>query len=554
MGRESLSESDRLFARLVVEQGLVTSEQLEVCLGLRDGLIERGANPPPKIGELLLRRGFLTPDKYAATLHASLSPPTTRAPSAPQPLPPEAEAAGRNPANAVGRYVLVSRLGAGGMGEVWRAWDRDLRRWVALKFLKGENPAELARFEREAQTAAALSHPNISAVYDVGHHETRAYIALQLVNGRTLAAFPRRDRKLLARLMHDAALAVQYAHDEGVVHRDLKPHNLMVEGTDPATLRVYVMDFGLAKQTAGGSSLSASGSVLGTPAYMPPEQAHGRLRDVDSRSDIYSLGATLYELLADEPPFSDSNVLEILRKVVEEDPRPLRKVNPLIDGDLETIVMKCLEKERDRRYATARGLAEDLDRWLRGEAIQAHPPSVAYRLRKFVARRKAIVIPIAAAVLCAAGFGAWALSANTRREEEKAAKTAALTDKASQDRAMKLLEAGRPAIDQASRYLYDRNADYQELVRRVDLGQKQIEQALEIAPGLASAHFLLGRAWELKGWEEKAEACWRKAIELDPEFGAPRFHLGRLLLERTVTTMLYSEGESRADQLARMPE
>ncbi|HLF92383.1 MAG TPA: serine/threonine-protein kinase, partial [Planctomycetota bacterium] len=383
---------DRRFGELVVAQGLCSREKVDECLSLIARLAAEGVTPLPRLGELLARKGYLTPTQVDATLR----PATARRTADASPLPPEAEEAAANGANHVGRYVKVSRLGAGGMGEVWRAWDRDLRRWVALKFLHYDDPAQLARFRREAQTAASLNHPNIASVYEVGEANGKPFLAMQLVQGTTLATLPRDDARRGVALVRDAALAVHHAHEQGVIHRDLKPHNLMVEGT-----RVFVMDFGLAKPAAVDSSLSIAGSVLGTPAYMPPEQARGDAARVGPRSDVYALGATLYDLLTGGPPFQDTEVYALLKRVVEEEPVPLRRRNGRLDRELETIVMKCLEKEPDARYAGARELAEDLTRWLAGEAIQAHPPSWAYRARKLLARRRAVVLTAAAVAVAA---------------------------------------------------------------------------------------------------------------------------------------------------------
>ncbi len=314
-------------------------------------------------------------------------------------LPPEAAAAG--PDARIGKFICTQRLGRGGMGEVWQAWDTELNRWVALKFVLAAQ--DLARFRREAQTAAGLIHPNIAAIYDIDEAGGRPYIAMQFVDGQTLRAVPRDDPRRLAELVRDAALAVQAAHERGVVHRDLKPENLMVDRGG----RLFVMDFGLARSTAVDSSLSASGMAVGTPAYMAPEQARGEVRATDARSDVYGLGATLYELLAGRAPFEGSDAIQILMKVVQDDPAPLR---PGIDRDLETIVMKCLEKEPARRYPTARALADDLSRWLSAEPITARPISGVERFVRRVRRNKVVTVALTALVLlaiaAAAGF-AW---------------------------------------------------------------------------------------------------------------------------------------------------
>jgi serine/threonine-protein kinase len=299
----------------------------------------------------------------------------------------------------VGTFRVDRLLGRGGMGEVWKAWDPQLNRWVALKFLRGDSEDEIARFEREAQTAGQLTHPNIAAVYEVGCDEGRHYIAMQFVEGRTLKSVPRHDRRALARHVRDAARAVAFAHERGVVHRDLKPDNLMV-----ARDHVYVMDFGLARAVKGDSRLSVSGMVVGTPSYMPPEQARGER--VDARADVYALGATLYELLTDRVVFDGSNIYDVLIRVAEEDPKPPRAVDPAIDRDLNTIVLKCLEKDRDRRYAGANALADDLDRWLEGEPITARPSTVVYRLLKRFRKRPVTwsLAAVATAALVAAAI------------------------------------------------------------------------------------------------------------------------------------------------------
>ncbi len=314
-------------------------------------------------------------------------------------LPPEAAAA---PGSAhIGSFIIVERLGAGAFGEVWRAYDTEVGRWVALKLLKSDDPEDVARFLREARAAAALSHPGILPVYRADSVGGNHFIAMQLVRGgtaRDLAGDPKR----VAAAIRDAATALHAAHDHGIIHRDLKPANLLVEGgpsSAPAggasdAWRVFVTDFGLAKIADARSSLSKSGIAIGTPAFMPPEQACGDVRAIDRRSDVYSLGATLYDLLAGHPPFSGA-AHDVLVQVVNNEPPPLRRV----DTALATIVATAMAKDPSERYPTALELADDLDRWLRGEPVMAAAQSVTFRLRRVFRRRKGVLAAVAVSLI-----------------------------------------------------------------------------------------------------------------------------------------------------------
>ena len=298
-----------------------------------------------------------------------------------------------------GRYRLVRELGRGGMGVVYEAEDVALRRRVAVKRLQLE--AESGWSEqalREARAAARLDHPHIAAVYD-------AYpdaIVMQLVEGHSLAEMTPPSPRALVSWLRDAARAVHHAHEHGIVHRDIKPHNLLVAGE-----RVVVTDFGLAKELAVDTSLSGSGSVLGTPAFMPPEQAGGRAREVDPRSDVYALGATLYDKLAGRPPFVERDLVALLRAVVEDEPPPLAALAPSVPRDLALVVHKCLEKEKARRYTSAAALADDLERLLEGRAVLAKPPNVRYRLEKFARRHRATALAAVLVALVSLGSAVW---------------------------------------------------------------------------------------------------------------------------------------------------
>ncbi len=339
-------------------------------------------------------------------------PPGSASPSEGPPLPPAAAAA---PASArTGRYIRTEKLGVGGMGEVWKAWDIPLGRWVAVKIPKGGDENELGRFRREAQTAGRLQHANIAAIYEVGEDQGRPFIAMQYIDGRTLLRVQREDRAKLVRLVRDAARAVHFANEQGVVHRDLKPENIMVAGDD----RVFVMDFGLARAAEGTSSLSASGMTVGTPMYMAPEQARGER--VDARADVFSLGLTLYELLSGTRPFESPSVYETLRRVQELEPPSLKGVDP----DLETVVFKALAKDPADRYATAQAFAEDLEAVLSGEAIQARRESLRRKAWRRVRKHPLASGALAALILALAASGAIGLGA--RRDRRVAEITARL--------------------------------------------------------------------------------------------------------------------------------
>ncbi len=301
----------------------------------------------------------------------------------------------------LGPYRLDSLLGKGGFGEVWKAFDTALNRFVAVKLLSHAEPEELARFIREAQTAASLVHPNIAAIHHAGEIEKRPFIAMQLIDGPTLAKLNRRPQRDMARILRDVARAVAFAHSKGIVHRDLKPQNIMIDGEG----RVFVLDFGLARRTDVTSSLTASGVLVGTPAYMSPEQARGY--KVDARSDVWSLGATLYEMLAGRPPFVAPDIIDLLMRVVAEDPAP-------IAGDLGTVTLKCLEKDPARRYPTAQAFADDLDRWLAGDPISARRPSIAQHVRKHLRKRPLPFAAAAAAIVaCVALLGVQSIRARS---------------------------------------------------------------------------------------------------------------------------------------------
>lgn len=303
------------------------------------------------------------------------------------------------------RYVLKHRLGAGGMGEVFKAWDPRLGRFVALKFLGSSDPETLERFEREARAQARIDHPAICKVFEVGEVAGHRFIAMQEIHGVTLDQIaPSLSLEQKIGLVRELAEAIHSAHRIGLIHRDLKPGNILVEQGDDGTHRPFIVDFGLARdQHSPGATIS--GTIAGTVGYMSPEQARGHFEEIDRRTDVYNLGVLLYEMVAGRLPFEFDNILEAIVRLQHEDAPPPRRFRRAIPPDVETIVMKALERDPTRRYDSALAMAEDLRRFLDGEPIVARRSSLVYRLRMRARKHRAIatVVSVAAVLLALAG-------------------------------------------------------------------------------------------------------------------------------------------------------
>ncbi|MBI3856061.1 MAG: serine/threonine protein kinase [Planctomycetes bacterium] len=447
------SSRDLELLLLAVQQGVLSNKQVEECLRdweERHGKVP-GAAPAPlqsvavskgyiseqRLSELALKRRS-EPDLTALrvdvvmvcrecreprtlSLQAALQKPrcsqcsgilrfqkqagSTTVQSYRGPLPEEVRNAMEDPKSRFAKYVLISKLGTGGMGEVWKAWDTVLHRPVALKFPRTTGEEEIRRLYLEAQGAGSLNHPNVAGIYEIAEAEGRHYIAMQYIKGKTaddMVKEPKPPLREIVRWVRDAALGVHYAHECGVIHRDIKPANIMIDVEG----RVYVMDFGLAKLAGGEGSATVSGAILGTPAFMPPEQAAANAGQVDRRSDVYALGATLYVLVSGRRPFEGESATDILVQILTTEPPTLRQAAPDAPWELEAVLARAMARPREGRYPTAKDLAADLDRFLANEPVEARKQTPTHRFVKKV-RQKAGVIAAAAAFLvlaAAAGF------------------------------------------------------------------------------------------------------------------------------------------------------
>jgi len=409
-----------------------------------------------------------------------------------------------------GPYEIIAEIARGGMGIVFKARDKQLKRYVAIKVLRDSSgdPDEERRFRREAEAAARLQHSNIVPIHTVGEVQGRPFFVMDFIDGRVLTDIVRSGElspRAALDIAEQTAEALHYAHSQGVIHRDLKPANVIIDRLG----RPQVMDFGLAKQIDDDQSLTKTGTTMGTPAYMPPEQAEGDLAAIDEQSDVYSLGALLYEMLTGVPPFQGSSTMNILMKVLEEDPIPPRRINPRIHRDIETICLKAMAKEKRLRYRTAHEFAEDIRRFRAGEAISAAPASVLYRLRRSLARTWPLVTATGALVFFSAGVTGYVLLANWRervearlREDAQVRELLARVERAlARSRELRAAAADgwrrdsrkllAEAEDDARRILWLRPGHPEASTRldeiRASIGELRVAEFLELAQGFLDA-------------------------------------------------------------------
>jgi serine/threonine protein kinase len=425
------------------------------------------------------------------------------------------------------KYELFEELGRGAYGIVYRARDIELDRIVAVKVLQADrraSPGAVDRFLREARNAAQLHHPHIVTVHDFGREGETCYLVSAFVPGTTLArqaAAGRLPFREAALLVARVALALDYAHGCGVIHRDVKPANILLDRWGEP----HLTDFGLARRDAGEVTITAEGDMLGTPAYMSPEQARGHSHSVDGRSDLYSLGVILYEMLTGALPFQGTREM-VLKRLLEEDPQPPRRKNKDIPRDLETICQKCLEKDPSGRYASAGQLAEDLERFSRGEPIQARPISPVERIERWCRRRPAVAgLSLALLVVL---LGAVVISSGQREHARDSAKHAQASDERArrneQDKE-KLLEASvrdlenklKKATDQHHSLSFMPDFSRNDLLDDIERLRKRIDGAPTKTVGLAlrlRALYILGWGYSLTQQPERAKTALADAIKL----------------------------------------
>jgi serine/threonine-protein kinase len=434
------------------------------------------------------------------------------------------------------RYEILDRLGEGATAVVYRAMDRELHRPVALKVqrqLIEPNEVLSQRFRREAQAAAGLSHPNVVMVHDAGEERGRLYLVMELVEGRPLSDILRNgpnDPRRMLQILEKAARGVAAAHEKGIVHRDLKPSNILVTTSGEPK----VADFGLAHLVDSTAQLTKTGSSLGTPLYMSPEQVEGRAKDISPRTDVYSLGAILYELVTGRVPHQGETMMEIYGRIVRDEPALPRTLNPSAPEEIQTVALKALEKDPQRRYPTAKEFAEDVGRYLAGEPVLARPIGRTYRtyraLRKSpLARGIAIALAV---VLLGAGAVGLAVREKAGRLEEEREKNLSL-----------LRKQARMSLEAVLRLR--RAGDNESMKQFVPELEAAYRQALESAPEVAEVEYLMGRMSRALMEEEKAIRYQENALQKDPLYAPALYERAVLLANRYGAELVKAVADAR---------
>jgi tetratricopeptide (TPR) repeat protein len=497
MDPESLSHLARSLDRrlslgqLAVLNGFLTADALEDCL--RE---HRSSGKP--LGGLLVSRRHLTPAELSSLLKEQALL--------------EHDGAGRIPEGAedvermIGRYALVRKVGAGGAGVVWKAWDTQLERWVAIKEPQLDRGVSTERFLREARAAAQLKHPNLIQIFEVGEQDGLAYLVMDFVEGRRLDECAM-DPGAAASTMALVCDAVEAMHARGVVHRDIKPQNILIDSKGEP----HLGDFGLAKLVES-SPLTIEGGFLGTPQYAAPEQVVGKREEIGPGTDVYGLGATLYHVLSGRPPFAGEEIHQVLdRKRREMGPRPIRDAAPSLSPELALVVSRAMESRRADRYPSAAALADDLRRVVRGERPSVRPPSAWDHTRRLMRRHSRGFAAAAFLGLVLAGVAALRVREYRR---DAAYETARQKGDEWWTRSVGLLRTG----------------DREGLRKSLQEAVLAYAQASAEAPSRPYPWLMNGRCNRLSGNLEVAEKAWTKALDLDPEFGPARLERAKLHL------------------------
>ena len=416
------------------------------------------------------------------------------------------------------RYEFIDFIGRGGMGDVFKARDPRLGRFVALKFLRRDDPDQVQRFLREAKVQAKVEHENLCPVYEVGDAKGHSYIAMQYVAGGSIKEIGDLvDLHQKVEIMVDVADALHAAHQAGLIHRDIKPANILVDRTPEGAWHPYVVDFGIAREVDTPNELTVSGMVLGTPAFCSPEQVRGETSKLDRRTDVYGIGATLYWFLTGQSPYSGAYP-EVVAGVAERDPVPPHRIEPTIPVDLETIVLKCLEKEQERRYSSAREVSEDLRRFLNREPITARRASIFYKLNKRIRKHPGLVTAAVIVALSFAALGAFSLRANLRTRRQ-AAIAQTLTEQAKEIEGFARVAAMMP--------LHDRTPERSAIRERMAAIEAEMARLGAISDG--PGHYALGRGYLTLLDEQNARHHLELAIDRGYSGPGVSYALGMVL-------------------------
>lgn len=436
------------------------------------------------------------------------------------------------------QYETAVPVASGGTATVLKAWDPRLERWVALKYLKHDDPVQVERLLREAKAQSRLHHPNICEIYEVAEDERgRPYICMQFIDGPPLdEAMRDMDVRTKARVVQQVAEAVHSAHQTGIVHRDLKPGNILVETREDGSLEPFVVDFGLAR-VHEAPGLTVTGEVMGTPAFMPPEQAGGQA--VDARSDVYSLGAVLYHALGGRPPFGGDANLSVLVRVLEQEPEQLRRLEPTVPVELETITHTCLEKDARHRYESAQALADDLGRWLDERPLEARRIGRLTRTVRRARRRPHLTAAISAALTLILVFAGIAIYTRWSAAEEA---------RLAQDFAREAEAAAAELRFAHTAPIHDIRPDRERMRRQMAEITAAMERRGRRAEG--PGHSALGRAFLALGETEAAldhlDRAWSAGMQTPAVSEATGRALAELYLQQLNKVMAVNNDEVRA--------